>query len=106
MTGRRGQALVEICVLVPLVAAVAGALALALAAAGAGIAVEHALDAGLIAAGRGDDPVRAARASLPAGLRAVARVDRTAGELRVRIDPGGPFGPLAGLAHLPGGADR
>jgi hypothetical protein len=90
----RGQAVIELVVVVPLVLALAVAVASAIAAAGAAIAAEHAADRGLIAAAAGADPITAARAALPHGLAAGARVRLDGRVLTVRVDPAGPVPPI------------
>ena len=101
MRSARGQAALELVVMVPLAVAVALAVALAVAAAGAGVAAEHALDRGTIAAAGGADPVAAARAALPRGLVTRSRVVLRAGVLAVRIDPAGPLPAIEARAVLP-----
>ena len=101
MTPARGQAALELVVLVPLAVAIALAVASAVAAAGAGVAVEHALDRGTIAAAGGADPVAAARAALPRGLVSRSRISLRGGVLVVRIDPGGPLPAIEARAVLP-----
>ena len=76
-------------------------MALAIAAAGAGVAAEHALDRGTIAAAGGADPVAAARAALPRGLVTAQPGRAAGGVLAVRIDPAGPLPAIEARAVLP-----
>lgn len=101
MRASRGQAAIELVVVVPLAVALALAVAVGIAAAGAGVAVEHALDRGVVAAAGGRDPVAAARTALPRGLVAHSRVAVRAGVLAVRLDPPGPLPGIEGRAVLP-----
>ncbi len=101
MRSSRGQAALELVVLVPLAVALALAVAVAIAAAGAGVAVEHALDRGIVAAAGGGDPVAAARTALPRGLVSGSRVVLRAGVLAVRVDPAGPLPAFEARAVLP-----
>ena len=101
MRASRGQAALELVVVVPLAIALALAVAIAIAAAGAGVAVEHALDRGVVAAAAGDDPVVAARTALPRGLVSRSRVVLRSGVLAVRVDPPGPLTAIEARAVLP-----
>ena len=93
--------MIELVVVVPPAVMLALAVATAVVAAGAGVAAEHAADRGLVAAAAGDDPVAAARAALPRGLAATARITVVHGALTVRVDPPGPLPPLSVRQELP-----
>jgi hypothetical protein len=97
---RRGQAVVEVCVALPMACALALLAAQGLAGASAAIAVEHALDRAVIAAAAGGDPVDAARRALPARLARRARIARDHDRVRVTVDVPGPVGELVGSARI------
>jgi hypothetical protein len=90
----RGQAAIELVVVVPLVLLLALAMASAIAGAAAAVAAEHAADRALMAAAAGDDPVAAARAALPRGLAVSAGIRLTGRVLTVRVDAAGPVPPI------------
>jgi hypothetical protein len=97
---RRGQAIVEVCVLLPVACTLVLLAAQGLVAASAAIAVEHALDRAVIAAAAGGDPVDAARRALPARLARGARIMEDHGRVRVTVDVPGPVGELDGSARI------
>jgi hypothetical protein len=100
MSGRRGQALVELCVVLPLACACTLVAAQALVAASAAISLERALDRAVIAAAAGSDPATAAREALPRLLARDARITSGHGRIRVMLDLPGPFGSLAASARV------
>jgi hypothetical protein len=98
---RRGQAVVEVCILLPVACTLVLLAAQGLMGASAAIAVERALDRAVIAAAAGGDPVDAARHALPAMLARHARVTVDRGRVRVVVDVPGPAGELTGVARIP-----
>jgi hypothetical protein len=97
---RRGQAIVEVCVVLPVACTVVLLAAHGLAAASVAIDVEHALDRAVIAAAAGGDPVDAARRALPARLARRARIAQDHGRVRVTVNVPWPVGELAGSARI------
>ena len=101
MRSSRGQAALELVVVVRSPSRSRWRWRSAIAAAGAGVAVEHALDRGTIAAAGGADPVAAARSALPRGLIAHSQIVLRGGVLAVRVDPAGPLPAIEARTALP-----
>jgi hypothetical protein len=100
MRARCGQAVVEICVALPVVCTAVLLAAQGLLAASAGVSVERALDRAVIAAAAGEDPLAAAREALPDALAAGASVRGGRGRVLIVVHLPGPFGTLQGSARV------
>ena len=90
-SGQGGQATVELLGLLPLVATLALALFTLLSSAGAAESASHAAHAGAVALLQDDDPLQAARKTLPTKWRKEAEVSVARRQVTVRVFPRGPI---------------
>lgn len=106
--GERGQAAVETVAMLPVLGLVALAAGQALAAGAASELAGHAAEAGAVAIFEGEDPVSAARASIPGWSRDRVAVSVRDGQVAVSLVPPALHPSLARLltAHAEASASR